>query len=176
MISGSSMFSYLLGKYIIKEEVRTQLMNAITNYESDINTRMKIDDINISNYNVALETAIKHIEYADQILAWVQHLKLKIKMSKHILEKRLNTETILVTNEIENCQEIALLTTKTEKTSKKAFMLKEKLIKEQQDYDDAKIDYETIEVFVNECINAREARYAYYQAVKQIRLDIQQVN
>lgn len=166
MIANSSAFIFLISNYISNKDTSNEIIKRIKFFEEEMNNRVPINDINISNYNLALEKALQHIIYADNILDWCMQLKLKIKAMKHVVEKKLEIETINVTKEIEQLDELAEITTKTERTARKNFLLKDKLINITQRYEDVKLDYETIEMFINSANNMREARYAYYQAVK----------
>lgn len=171
MISTSSAFNFLVNKYI-KEENAKPLLLEMNRFELEINkNKIKLSTINAANYNMNLEAALTHIDFADKILAWCTQLRIRIKLQKHLVEKKLDRETIIINKEIEESQEIALMTSKTEKVAAKNKLLKEKLIDRQQEYEDVKLDYETIEAFVNEAINFRDSRYAYYQAVKNIKID-----
>ncbi len=172
MISTSSSFKYLLNKYSTNEAA-TLILKEINRFELEIElNKIKLSNINKSNYNLMLETSLTHIDYSDKMLAWCTQLKIKVKTKKHLCEKKLERETIILNREIDQCQEIALMTSKTEKASMKSKILKEKLLNLQEDYDETKLDYETADAFVNEISNFRESRYAYYQAVKNIQLEI----
>lgn len=171
MLSTSSSFKYLLNKYS-KSDVADAILKEINRFELEIETnKIQLSKINKSNYNLMLETSLTHIDYADKLLAWCNQLKIKVKTKKHLCEKSLDRETIIINKEIEDMQEIALITSKTEKTAMKNKLLKEKLLSLQENYDEVKLDYDVSETFVNEVSNYRESRYAYYQAVKNIQLE-----
>lgn len=170
MLHKSSLFKMLITK-TKDSSVASQILNKIKEYEENFEKKVKLQNVNKSNYAEVLNNAIEYIEHANNMKSWTKDLRLNIMRIKIGINKRLEAEEIKVNKMVELHETLKDVTSKTERTKMKSMLMKEQLLELEQMLDEAKSDLECAEMFEDEAKDYSELTYAYYQAVKTLNLE-----
>lgn len=170
MLHKSSLFNMLLASYK-QQSVSEKIIELITQFETDFNKRIPIQNITKDNHPEVLNNALNYIENSIQIKSWTEDLRLNILRNKNTVSKRFEIEQIRVSNDADNYSTIKEMTNKTDRAKLKQFYIKEQTLQLEQELSEVKINLECAEMFANEAKSAEELAYAYYQAVKNLNTE-----
>lgn len=168
MIGDSNIFRNLVKKYTSKEENCIKLIECITLYETTIEKRLPLSQINNTNIIESMNSSLDMIKHADKILSWSKQLSINVVTYKNSVSKRYELEKIRVTKMVEASDTLLAVGTKTEKENMKKFLIREELLELEDELETAKFEERISLSFIGDAENLREFVYAYYQSIKKM--------
>lgn len=171
-IGTSSIFKEVLETYELDRIKSGQILKAITDFEGLFNKKIALEKIIVANYNQSLNLSLDYIKNTNTIVSWVSQMKILIMRKKSNIKKKIDLATAKEMKRLETAEIIVSIASKTERDKQKKFFLEEALLEDQYELDNINIDLEAINAFVKEAENERDLAYAYYQAIKNMNLQM----
>lgn len=171
-IGTSSIFKEVLETYENDRNKSAQIIKNITDFEGLFNKKMPLEKITVANYNQTLNLSLDYIKNANTISSWVGQMRILIMRRKIAMKKKIDLATSREIKRLQSAEIIVSIASKTERDKQKKFFLEEALLEDQYELDNINIDLEAINTFVKEAENERDLSYAYYQAIKNMNLQM----